>query len=323
MAWMALGMGVLGLRPVAITSGSMGPVISPGDVLLVDDHDGAELEAGQVVTFADPAPDLDRLITHRVVEVLPDGEYRTRGDNSAAVDPLPITVDHVEAVPKVLVPMIARPVLWLQRGELMPLGAWALLSLGALRVVSLAPTHQRRPPQPRFSAASRPPAGDPAAEKRGGWWVRPLGDRGRWAVRGAWALVVANLVVGVSAVAIHGPSVAAFTGERDNPANQLAATTLEAPFALSATPGCVLVVLVPKVDLSWTGDPDATTHRVLRSTTPGGPYAEVGSTSGSSFTDTAVLAGTTYHYVVRSAAGAQWTSASSVEVGATTPTLCL
>jgi hypothetical protein len=74
-------------------------------------------------------------------------------------------------------------------------------------------------------------------------------------------------------------------------------------------------------NLSWSAVAGATQYRVLRSSTSGGPYTQVGATAGTSFTDTGLTCNTTYHYVVR--AFNQCESANSNQVSITTgPCLC-
>lgn len=69
-----------------------------------------------------------------------------------------------------------------------------------------------------------------------------------------------------------------------------------APTGLSATGGDQRVVL----DWADNPEPSLAGYNVYRSTVSGGPYAKVNSTlvAGSSFTDTGLTNGTTYHYVV-------------------------
>ncbi|MEM9556091.1 MAG: PQQ-binding-like beta-propeller repeat protein [Acidobacteriota bacterium] len=57
-----------------------------------------------------------------------------------------------------------------------------------------------------------------------------------------------------------------------------------------------------RIDLSWTAvAPAPTSYRIYRATVSGGPYTQVGSVGGgvTSFSDTTVVDGTTYFYVVR------------------------
>lgn len=64
------------------------------------------------------------------------------------------------------------------------------------------------------------------------------------------------------------------------------------PIYLSATPG------IAKIDLSWSAVEGATSYNIKRSTTSGGPYATITTTSAITYTDTNVENGITYYYVV-------------------------
>ena len=72
-----------------------------------------------------------------------------------------------------------------------------------------------------------------------------------------------------------------------------------------------------QIDLAWNASAGATSYRVLRSDTPGGPYAEVASPSGPAYSDSGRTADTAYHYVVR-AANAAGESPDSAQASATT-----
>jgi len=75
------------------------------------------------------------------------------------------------------------------------------------------------------------------------------------------------------------------------------------------------------ITLAWdevAGDPTLYGYEVLRSATPGGPYATIASVSGTtSYTDTEVAEGATYYYVVRSVDGSFNRSGPSNEVAGT------
>jgi fibronectin type 3 domain-containing protein len=66
-----------------------------------------------------------------------------------------------------------------------------------------------------------------------------------------------------------------------------------APTGLAAQPGH------GRVSLSWDPMPGVLTYRVMRSTSPGGPYSSLANPTGASYVDEAVSNGTTYYYVVR------------------------
>lgn len=69
------------------------------------------------------------------------------------------------------------------------------------------------------------------------------------------------------------------------------------------------------IALAWTAAGGATSYKVKRSTTAGGPYTEIASPTTNSYTDGAVSNGTTYYYVV-SAVNANGESSNSSEVSA-------
>jgi hypothetical protein len=64
----------------------------------------------------------------------------------------------------------------------------------------------------------------------------------------------------------------------------------------------VVSTTAANIALAWnavTGDPTMYGYEVLRSSTSGGPYTIVGITTTTGYTDTAVIANSTYYYVVR------------------------
>ncbi|HEX6099986.1 MAG TPA: S8 family serine peptidase [Thermoanaerobaculia bacterium] len=70
-----------------------------------------------------------------------------------------------------------------------------------------------------------------------------------------------------------------------------------------------------RIDVTFAAAAGATSYRVLRGTTSGGPYTQVGTAAGSPFVDTTVSAFVTYYYVVR-AIGPNCESAHSPEASA-------
>lgn len=129
-AWAAVPALLLGWQPVLITSGSMGPTISPGDVVLLGDPPTDEmLETGAVITFRDQSTP-GGLITHRIDGVREDGLYRTRGDANASPDPTPVADTDVVGVGRLLVPVVGLPVQWL-RSDILAFGLFVAGTLAA------------------------------------------------------------------------------------------------------------------------------------------------------------------------------------------------
>lgn len=135
LAYAVLAVLVLGWKPVVITGGSMEPHIAAGDLVMVTDVD-ERLGAGTVVTYRQPGR--DRLVTHRVVEALPEG-YRTRGDANAVPDSDIVPDDAVHGAGRLLIPFLGRPLVWGQQGAVLHLSVWALASAAALAMVLRRP----------------------------------------------------------------------------------------------------------------------------------------------------------------------------------------
>lgn len=164
--WLALAVVLptvgLGWRPVMITSGSMTPLIRPGDVVLTGPVPEEPLGAGTVITYQDPARP-DRVVTHRIVEVEADGAYRTRGDANAVPDSTPVPPSAVIGRGRLLVPLIGLPLLWFS-GALALFAVWLAVTVAAAVVVA---GRGGRAPAP-----VRRRGGDPGRPRPRGWWPR-------------------------------------------------------------------------------------------------------------------------------------------------------
>lgn len=80
-----------------VLSGSMVPFFKPGDVIFVKDAPPGSFHEGDVLTFRVKAGSTT-LVTHRIVEVLHDGDsirYRTKGDANEDPDPFVVKQDMV------------------------------------------------------------------------------------------------------------------------------------------------------------------------------------------------------------------------------------
>jgi fibronectin type 3 domain-containing protein len=89
------------------------------------------------------------------------------------------------------------------------------------------------------------------------------------------------------------------TGESGN-SNQATATPTSAPTAPVPPLNLTAMGGNQHVSLAWTASTSATSYNVKRATTNGGPYTTVASPTGPSYTDTTVINGTPYYYVVTS-----------------------
>jgi len=110
--WFALG--VFTVYPTVIATGSMEPLIRPGDVILVDKRGRQDVQLGDIIQF-----DRDGiLISHRVVELIADKEYgtlyRTKGDNNSGVDSRLVKPNEIKGKVIYVVPKIGWPTLLLK-----------------------------------------------------------------------------------------------------------------------------------------------------------------------------------------------------------------
>src|SRR5690348_7061448 len=112
----ALAGRAVGWSADVVMSGSMAPGILPGDVVLTQPATATQLRPGQVVLVRDPAHP-GRLLMHRLVERRPDGSLVTKGDANADADSTPVPADWVRGLPRLRLPFIGLPELWLALGR--------------------------------------------------------------------------------------------------------------------------------------------------------------------------------------------------------------
>jgi signal peptidase I len=139
---LAVGPHVLDYRTMTMLTGSMSPVIDPGDVTIVTPLPVEEVAAGMIIAYHIPIDD-HHLVSHRVVSVehAADGTVtvQTKGDANDAVDPWQATLQgdtayQVQAVIPELghviqalrTPVVSQALVY---GAPMLLAGWLLLSI--------------------------------------------------------------------------------------------------------------------------------------------------------------------------------------------------
>jgi signal peptidase len=117
--WFSLG--VFPIYPSVIATGSMEPMIKPGDVILVKKNiDKDSLKEGDIIQFRSD----NILISHRIIEnVEENGEkgYRTKGDNNSVQDGELVMPEQVKGVVVKVVPKVGWPTLLLKSTKDVPL----------------------------------------------------------------------------------------------------------------------------------------------------------------------------------------------------------
>jgi signal peptidase I len=141
--WILLPWAFLGWSPTLVISGSMQPLVTPGDVVMIRPVQPDELVPNSVVLFERKTPTGTERVLHRIVEQLPDGTFRTQGDANAVPDTEFLHRGQVRGTAVLAVPFIGRPALWLFDGRVLPLvgTGTALLVVLALAPRSFDPAY--------------------------------------------------------------------------------------------------------------------------------------------------------------------------------------
>lgn len=115
--WFSVG--VFPVYPSVIATGSMEPVIYPGDVILIEkvhNNDVEKLATGDIIQFRVE----NFMVSHRIIEVI-DGEqgvyYRTKGDNNNAPDSQPVLPQNIKGRIIKVVPKIGWPTLLIRQKQ--------------------------------------------------------------------------------------------------------------------------------------------------------------------------------------------------------------
>jgi signal peptidase len=146
---LAVGPRVLGYQTSTMLTGSMEPLINPGDVVVTVPTPVSAIRVGDIITYHIPVED-HRVETHRVVEILTNQDgttaVRTKGDANNGADPWTATLQgetvdrHLLTVPSVgqAIRLLREPVVL----NTFMYGAPAVLVIGLLASI------WRRNPEP-------------------------------------------------------------------------------------------------------------------------------------------------------------------------------
>lgn len=139
---LAVGPRVLGYQTSTMLTGSMAPLINPGDVVVTAPTPVSVIRVGDIITYHIPVED-QRVETHRVTDILATGDgatsVRTKGDANNGVDPWTATLHgstvdrHVLTVPFVgqAIRVLRQPVIL----NTLIYGAPAVLVIGLLAAI--------------------------------------------------------------------------------------------------------------------------------------------------------------------------------------------
>lgn len=101
---------VSGGTTLTILSGSMEPTLGVGSVVVIRPRPAGRIAEGDIITFTarDEATGESRTVTHRVLDVLPGPEFRTKGDANEEEDPGLIAAADVQGVEWYTIPHVGR-----------------------------------------------------------------------------------------------------------------------------------------------------------------------------------------------------------------------
>jgi signal peptidase len=100
---------ILGVRFLAITSGSMMPSISIGDVVVSIPVSISDIQPGNIIVFKGASS----LIVHRVLQYSHENCYVTKGDANESPDPLWACGDNIVGKVVMVIPLIGLPAVYL------------------------------------------------------------------------------------------------------------------------------------------------------------------------------------------------------------------
>lgn len=136
---------LFGWRAQVVLTGSMQPRIRPGDLVVAAPVVPGQLKPGRVVLFRDPVRP-ERTIVHRLQRYDDDGDLVTKGDANASEDSTPVARSAVLGMPRLRVPYVGRPVVWVREKDLGPLLVCsAVFSIGAAALAWPQPSDAARP----------------------------------------------------------------------------------------------------------------------------------------------------------------------------------
>jgi signal peptidase len=146
--FLAVGPRFLGYQTSTMLTGSMAPLINPGDVVVSTEVPTAQLKVGDIITYRIPVDD-HRVETHRVIEVTRTAagatEIRTKGDANNGADPwTAVVTDNSVYTTSAVIPHLGDAIRALRSP-----GARSVLVIGApvLLLAIALPSIWRRPPK--------------------------------------------------------------------------------------------------------------------------------------------------------------------------------
>ena len=90
-----------GYFPLIVLTDSMQPEIDGGDLIICHTIESEDVKDGDIIAFFDPAGNGTSIVTHRVTDVVEDGDsvsFRTKGDANNAEDRVLVEADDLVGI---------------------------------------------------------------------------------------------------------------------------------------------------------------------------------------------------------------------------------
>jgi signal peptidase I len=144
--WAVLPLAI-GWTPTVVMSGSMLPNVEIGDVVVAQNltlEQKKELIApGHVLLATDPSHP-EKLVTHRVVNVIEGSGFITKGDANATADPTIVPIANVHGIERLRIPMIGIPIQSSRVGNFIPTIIFTVVTVLAQFLVLHDMKHDRK-----------------------------------------------------------------------------------------------------------------------------------------------------------------------------------
>lgn len=149
LAILLAGARLLGMQVFTVLSGSMEPNYHVGSIIYVKEVDPAELKVGDAISFMLSE---NTVATHRIVEVVPDGDdptvirFRTKGDNNTIEDSSLVHCNNVLGKVVGTIPYLGYVSDFVQHppGTYITMGAAAILILVVFLPDMIAPAKKKK-----------------------------------------------------------------------------------------------------------------------------------------------------------------------------------
>lgn len=129
-----VGVRLIGLKPFVVLSGSMEPAYHVGSLVYVKSVDYKELKVGDPITYMVSE---DTVVTHRIIEVLPDEDdpetirYFTQGDANTTPDAVSVHYKNIIGMPVFSIPYLGYVANYIQN----PPGMYVAIAAGAILIL--------------------------------------------------------------------------------------------------------------------------------------------------------------------------------------------